>query len=139
MSAPRGPAEQPSIAVYPGSFDPITLGHLDVIGRAAAVFDRVVVALLTNPRKAPMLAEEERLAIIREALDEGLPQDRERVEVASFDGLTVDLARTVGARKTCDEVQRHVDASTDARGGDDVAIIDPAIMLANVDRPIERA
>ena len=48
----------PRIAVYPGSFDPITFGHLDVLGRAAAVFDRVVVAVLDNPRKAPLLDAE---------------------------------------------------------------------------------
>ena len=85
-------------AVYPGSFDPITLGHLDVIGRAAGVFDRVVVAVLVNPRKAPVLGESERLSIIREAVDESLGERGERVGVESFDGLTVEFARRVGAR-----------------------------------------
>ena len=85
-------------AVYPGSFDPITNGHLDVIGRAATVFERVVVAVLVNPRKSPVLAEEERLAAIREAVAETLGQLGSRVEVASFDGLTVDFAQRVGAR-----------------------------------------
>ena len=97
MSADRERPD-PTVAVYPGSFDPITLGHLDVIARAAAVFDRVVVALLTNPRKAPLLSEDERIGIIREALDEAPTAGRERVEVASFDGLTVAFARSVGAR-----------------------------------------
>jgi pantetheine-phosphate adenylyltransferase len=85
-------------AVYPGSFDPITYGHLDVIGRAASVFERVVVAVLLNPRKSPVLREEDRIEAIREAVGETLGEGRRRIEVASFDGLTVDFARQVGAR-----------------------------------------
>jgi pantetheine-phosphate adenylyltransferase len=85
-------------AVYPGSFDPITNGHLDVIARAATVFERVVVAVLVNPRKSPVLPEEERLAAIREAVAETLREAGGTVEVASFDGLTVDFAQRVGAR-----------------------------------------
>ena len=84
-------------AVYPGSFDPITNGHLDVIGRAAGVFDRVVVAVLANPRKQPLLDTEQRVAVIRAALVEaGLGSD-DRVTVDTFDGLTVDFCRRVGA------------------------------------------
>jgi pantetheine-phosphate adenylyltransferase len=86
-----------TVALYPGSFDPITLGHLDVIERAAGVFDRVVVAVLKNPRKAPLFDEKERLATIREAIDEECPRIAERVSVADFDGLTVDFAREKGA------------------------------------------
>ena len=85
-------------ALYPGSFDPVTNGHLDVIGRAATVFERVVVAVLVNPRKSPALDEEERLSAIREAVGETLGEAVGRVEVASFDGLTVDFARSVDAR-----------------------------------------
>jgi pantetheine-phosphate adenylyltransferase len=80
------------VAVYPGSFDPVTLGHIDVVGRAAAVFDRVIVAVLANPRKQPLLATEQRVAVLRESLDETL--DRAiagRLEVAAFDGLTVEF------------------------------------------------
>jgi pantetheine-phosphate adenylyltransferase len=85
------------VAVYPGSFDPITNGHLDVIGRATAAFDRVIVAVLANPRKQPLLPVGERIAVIRESLEAaGLGSDR--VEVASFDGLTVEFCRRVGAR-----------------------------------------
>lgn len=86
-----------TVALYPGSFDPITLGHLDVIERAAGVFDRVVVAVLKNPRKAPLFDEQQRLATIREAIDEECPRISERVSVAAFDGLTVDFARDQGA------------------------------------------
>jgi pantetheine-phosphate adenylyltransferase len=85
-----------SVAVYPGSFDPITNGHLDVIRRATGAFERVVVAVLANPRKQPLLHVDERMAIIRAALaDAGV--DGERVDVDSFDGLTVDFCRRRGA------------------------------------------
>jgi pantetheine-phosphate adenylyltransferase len=84
------------IAVYPGSFDPITDGHLDVVRRASRVFDRVVIAVLGNPRKAPLLPAPERVAIIRAALA-GDPDLAGRVDVDTFDGLTVDFCHRVGA------------------------------------------
>jgi pantetheine-phosphate adenylyltransferase len=85
-----------SIAVYPGSFDPITYGHLDIVERAIAVFDKVVIGVLANPRKSPILPVDERIAVIRASLDEaGLRTDG--VDVAAFDGLTVDFCRTQGA------------------------------------------
>jgi pantetheine-phosphate adenylyltransferase len=84
-----------STALYPGSFDPVTFGHLDVIRRATAVFDRLVVGVLVNPRKSPMLGLDERIAALNEALEEdGLAK---KVEVASFDGLTVDFCAKIGA------------------------------------------
>jgi pantetheine-phosphate adenylyltransferase len=85
-------------AVYPGSFDPITFGHLDVIGRAAGVFERVVVGVLVNPRKSALLSLDERMSVIGEAARDELGELAGRVEVASFDGLTVDFARATGAR-----------------------------------------
>jgi pantetheine-phosphate adenylyltransferase len=85
-----------NIAVYPGSFDPITNGHLDVIGRAAHVFEHLIVAVLANPRKTPLLPVDTRIAIIRDALERsGAAQPA--IEIASFDGLTVDFARARGA------------------------------------------
>jgi pantetheine-phosphate adenylyltransferase len=85
-----------NVAVYPGSFDPITNGHLDIIARTTNVFDRVVVGVLANPRKTPLLPVDIRIRVIRDALLEaGAPGDR--IEVTSFDGLTVDFCRTVGA------------------------------------------
>ncbi len=81
-----------SVAVYPGSFDPITNGHIDIIERAAAVFERVIVAVLANPRKTPLLSVESRIEIIRGALIEtGAALDR--IAIESFDGLTVDVCR----------------------------------------------
>jgi pantetheine-phosphate adenylyltransferase len=86
-----------SVAVYPGSFDPITNGHLDVIRRASGAFERVIVAVLANPRKQPLLAVDERIDIIRRALaSDGVSGDR--IEVDSFDGLTVDFCRARGAQ-----------------------------------------
>ena len=85
-----------TIAVYPGSFDPITNGHLDVIGRALNAFDRVIVGVLANPRKQPLLSAVDRVGVIRASLAEaGL--DPGRVDVQAFDGLTVDFCGRVGA------------------------------------------
>jgi pantetheine-phosphate adenylyltransferase len=84
------------IAVYPGSFDPITNGHVDVVRRASHVFDRVVVAVLGNPRKTPLLPGDERVRLIRAVVDAD-PDLAGRVEVATFDGLTVDFCHAVGA------------------------------------------
>jgi pantetheine-phosphate adenylyltransferase len=80
-------------AVYPGSFDPITFGHIDVIGRAAGIFERLVVGVLVNPRKTPLLPLDERMASIRDAVRDELGSVAERISVESFDGLTVDFAR----------------------------------------------
>jgi pantetheine-phosphate adenylyltransferase len=85
-----------SVAVYPGSFDPITNGHIDIGARATDVFDTVVVAVLANPRKSPLLTVEERIDVIREALTEA-DAPAGRIEVTAFDGLTVDFARAHGA------------------------------------------
>jgi pantetheine-phosphate adenylyltransferase len=87
------------IAVYAGSFDPITYGHLDVARRAAAVFDSVHLAVLVNPRKgSPIFSTEVRLQAIREAVDEECqPDAASRIVVQSFDGLTVDFCRRTGA------------------------------------------
>ncbi len=85
-----------SVAVYPGSFDPITNGHLDIVERAMNVFDRVVIGVLANPRKTSLLGVEERIGIIRAALEEtGSPPDR--IDVTSFHGLTIDFCRAQGA------------------------------------------
>lgn len=77
------------IALYPGTFDPITLGHMDVIEAGSTIFDEVIVALLINPRKEPMFSEAERLLMIEESIKEtGLTN----VRALTFHGLTVDLA-----------------------------------------------
>jgi pantetheine-phosphate adenylyltransferase len=86
-----------SVAVYPGSFDPITNGHLDVIRRASGAFEQVIVAVLANPRKQPLMAGDERIEIIRAALGGG-EATGDRITVDSFDGLTVDFCRARGAQ-----------------------------------------
>ncbi len=80
-------------AVYPGSFDPFTNGHLDVVDRALSIFDRLIVAVAANPdKRQPLFSVDERMQFIRAAL-----KGYERVEVASFTGLTVEFARSCGA------------------------------------------
>ncbi|TWI75415.1 phosphopantetheine adenylyltransferase [Desulfobotulus alkaliphilus] len=83
-----------SIAIYPGSFDPLTNGHTDIIERALGIFDKVIVAILHNPKKTGLFTVEERKELIRESLAE----HRDRIEVDSFDGLLVDYAEQKGAR-----------------------------------------
>ncbi len=81
-----------TVAVCPGTFDPITNGHLDVIRRASRFFERFIVAVAANPAKRPLFSLEERVYLLKKAT-EGL----ENVEVAWFDNLLVDFARKVGA------------------------------------------
>jgi pantetheine-phosphate adenylyltransferase len=85
------------LAVYPGSFDPTTFGHIDVIERASRQFDRLLVAVLVNTRKSPSRSADERAAILRAAIDEELAGPSAAIEVVAFEGLTVDLARRRGA------------------------------------------
>lgn len=81
-------------AVYPGSFDPITNGHLDIIIRAANVFDRLVVAVLNNSNKHPIFTVEERVELIRESIPK-IPNCE--IVVTSFDGLLADFAQSIDA------------------------------------------
>jgi len=81
-----------SLAVFPGSFDPITNGHLDIVERGLRVFDRVRLAILVNPEKKPLFSIEERVNLIRAA-----HRGNRRVEVDTFSGLLVDYAEKVGA------------------------------------------
>lgn len=81
------------LAIYPGSFDPFTGGHLDIVQRAAKLFPRLIVAVAVNVRKMPTFNVEERLQMLRESL-----ADMPQVEVDSFSGLLVDYARQRGAR-----------------------------------------
>ncbi len=76
-------------AIYPGTFDPLTNGHVDIIGRACRLFDEVVVAVLVNPGKQPMFSVEERIEILNVVLKPRFPQ----VVVETFEGLLVDYAR----------------------------------------------
>jgi pantetheine-phosphate adenylyltransferase len=82
-----------TIAIYPGSFDPPTNGHIDVVERASRLFDKILVAVVTNPSKSPMFAASRRVALLETALSH-----LDNAAVISFDGLTVDVAKAQGAQ-----------------------------------------
>jgi pantetheine-phosphate adenylyltransferase len=82
----------PTLAVYPGSFDPLTNGHVDIITRGARLFDRIVVAILVNAEKAPLFTMDERVDIARAVF-----RDQPNVEIDTFDGLLVDYVERRGA------------------------------------------
>lgn len=91
-------------AIYPGSFDPVTYGHLDIIKRAAKVSDKLIVAVLENDRKTPLFTVEERVSMLKRAV-----KNLKNVEVRSFSGLTVDFAR----QEKADYLIRGLRAVTD--------------------------
>lgn len=86
-------SKSPTIALYPGTFDPITNGHIDIINRALNLFDKVIVTLATNSGKKPLFSLEERIDMIRECF----PDQQERIEIDSASGLLVNYARDRGA------------------------------------------
>jgi pantetheine-phosphate adenylyltransferase len=92
------------LAVYPGSFDPLTNGHVDIITRGARLFDRIVVAILVNAEKAPLFTMAERVEIVRAVFT-----DQPKVEVDTFDGLLVDYV----ARRKADVIVRGLRAVSD--------------------------
>ena len=81
------------IAIYPGSFDPVTKGHIDILERASKMFDKVIIAVLKNNNKKSLIPVEDRVNLIKEAIKE-----IKNTEVDSFDGLTVEYARKKGAK-----------------------------------------
>src|SRR5262249_55245841 len=92
-SRPReGGVKRKSVAVFPGSFDPITNGHLDIVQRALSIFGEIVMAILVNSEKKPLFTVDERREIIRESF-----KDSKRVRVDTFSGLLVDYAEKIGA------------------------------------------
>jgi pantetheine-phosphate adenylyltransferase len=93
MPSSEGKRRQPLVAVYPGTFDPVTNGHLDIVTRAAALVDKVIVAVADNAKKTPLFSKEERQDMIRQCL-----ADVDNVEVDSFSGLLVDYVKGCGAR-----------------------------------------
>ena len=85
------------VGIYPGTFDPVTYGHIDIIGRAAKLLDRVVVAVAINTGKAPIFGIEERMEVAREEISH-LPDDlADRIQVMQVEGLLIEFAHKVGA------------------------------------------
>jgi len=80
------------ICLFPGTFDPLTLGHVDIINRAIPLFDKIIVGIGLNTSKAPMFSAEQRLKWIKE-----IYKDEERVDAAIYEGLTVDFCKKIGA------------------------------------------
>jgi len=95
-------------AIFPGSFDPPTNGHLDIIRRSLPLFDEIIIAVLNNPEKKPMFTVEERCGIIREILP-GVENGKCRLLIDSFSGLTADFAR----RKSATAIVRGIRAISD--------------------------
>jgi pantetheine-phosphate adenylyltransferase len=85
-------SQRPRIAIYPGSFDPLTSGHVDIIERGSKIFDSIIVAILVNAEKVPLFTENERIAIIKEVF-----KGYENVQADTFDGLLVDYAQDKNA------------------------------------------
>jgi len=81
------------ICLFPGTFDPITLGHVDIINRATPLFDKIIVGIGLNASKAPMFSDEQRLKWIND-----IYKKEERVEGAVYEGLTIDFCKQIGAR-----------------------------------------
>ncbi|MBU0674704.1 MAG: pantetheine-phosphate adenylyltransferase [Proteobacteria bacterium] len=109
-----------TIAVYPGTFDPITMGHLDIVQRGLSLFNKVVVAIARNSSKQPLFSIDERIRMIRDCFP-----DDDRVEVEAVDGLLVDYAYTKGAKAII-------------RGLRAVSDFDYEFQLALMNRRIER-
>jgi pantetheine-phosphate adenylyltransferase len=82
------------IGIYPGTFDPVTLGHMDIIRRATALVDRLVIGVTTNPSKSPMFTLDERLAMVRRETGQ---LGKAEIEVVAFDSLLIHFARSRGA------------------------------------------
>jgi len=109
------------VAVFPGSFDPMTMAHLDVAGRAAALFDRLIIGVLHNPKKTPLFPIDERVELIRASVAELGPH----VEVLSFDGLTVEFAE----RNAAGFIVRGLRAVSD---------FEAELQMAHTNRKLER-
>jgi len=109
------------IAVYPGTFDPITMGHLDIVNRALTIFDKVVIGVASNIGKTPLFSLDERIGMIRDCF----PENYDRVEAEPVSGLSVDFAYLKGAKAI-------------VRGLRAVSDFDYEFQLALMNRRIER-
>ena len=97
MSDRAGPALDRHTGIYPGTFDPVTNGHIDIISRAACILDRLVVGVASNVGKGPLFPLDERVELVREEVAPIAARTGARIEVTSFAGLLIDFARANGA------------------------------------------
>ena len=95
MKTNRRRSDSVKVALYPGTFDPITKGHMDVMSRALGIFDKLIIGVASNPAKRPLFSFEERIDLVKRVIKE--EYDNTRVNAIGFEGLTVDLAREVDA------------------------------------------
>ena len=105
-------------AIYPGSFDPPTLGHLDVLDRSRRLFDEVVIAIGRNPdKKGPLLDLNTRVSLLEDLVSEMIAQQPglAKVTVASYDGLTVDFARSIGANAILRGIRNTTDLQAECQ------------------------
>lgn len=105
------------LAIYPGSFDPVTLGHLDVLARARGIFDEVVVAIGRNPEKRDLFTVDERVDLIEPLIADAqrTQPNGARVSVATYSGLTVDFARSVGASAIIRGIRNVTDLASECQ------------------------
>ena len=108
--------------LYPGSFDPLTLGHLDLIRRAAKMFDKVYVGVLVNPHKKSLFSVEERVIMIRR-ITEDIPQ----VEVVDFDGLLIDFCHKTGIRFILRGLRDAGDFEAEIKVAQGLKVLDPEV------------
>jgi pantetheine-phosphate adenylyltransferase len=112
---------KPTIAIYPGTFDPITMGHIDIVDRALDIFDKVIIGLAVNSEKTPLFTLEERTSMIQDCF----PNDYSRIEVDHISGLLVEYARQKNAKAI-------------VRGLRAVSDFDYEFQLALMNRKLER-
>ena len=111
-----------SAVLFPGSFDPPTLGHLDLIRRAAGFFDKVYVGVLINPNKKSLFSVEERVIMLR-----SIAKDIPQVEVVSFGGLLIDACRALGVRHILRGLRDAGDFEAEVKVAQGLKVLDPAL------------
>ncbi|MBU0665031.1 MAG: pantetheine-phosphate adenylyltransferase [Proteobacteria bacterium] len=111
----------PTLAIYPGTFDPITMGHMDIINRALNLFDRIIIAIAINPGKTPLFTLDQRIEMIQKCF----PEEHPRIEIATVSGLLVNYAVQRGAKAII-------------RGLRAVSDFDYELQLALMNRKLER-
>ncbi len=121
-NAPAGKSTIAKTALFPGTFDPVTFGHIDLVRRAAALFERVLVGVAHNPEKRELLSVDERIELLRRALE-----GEARVEVRSLEGLVVEAARKAGAQVIVRGVRNSLDFEYESQMARCNARLEPAL------------